>query len=77
MDTNSTRARLEEIGLSDEQVDDVISLIASDIPEEETPGSPVSSSYLTEETLRDKLVLEDDPIKRAIIAARIISNSLT
>ena len=77
MDTNSTRARLEEIGLSDEQVDDVISLIASDVPESETPGFPVSLAYSAEQALRDQLVLEDDPIKRAIIAARIISNSLT
>lgn len=65
------RARLEDIGLSAEQVDEVLPLLTKP---EETPEPPASSSYSND--LREMAVIEEDPIRRAILMARAISRDL-
>ena len=69
-DNNNTRARLEELGLSTEQIDEVTQLMAKKAQPEE---SDVPSGI---DELKEQLKSETDYIKRASLAAKIISLSL-
>jgi hypothetical protein len=67
--TTDIRGRLEEIGLSEDQINDVLPLLTREAsPEKEVP--------LSVQELRDKMDAEEDYTKRAALAAKIISLSL-
>jgi len=68
-DDGNTRARLEELGLTQDQIDDLTPLLAKQVSTEQEV--PVSI-----QDLRTKLAIEADYTKRAVLAARIISLSL-
>ncbi len=67
---NDIRSRLEELKLTPEQIDEIIPLL---IDTEKTPVTRVSSSV---DELRALMALETDYVKKASMAARIISLSL-
>lgn len=71
-DINDIRGHLEEIGLTQSQIDEVLPLL---VDVNETPAEK-EASRLLEEELRSELVIEPDWRKRAAIAARLISLSL-
>lgn len=67
---NDTISKLQEIGLTQTQIDDLMPLLEKKAPPEEGVGP---SSV---EELRNIMLTETDYIKRAQLAARIISISL-
>lgn len=66
---NIIRSRLEEIGLTQGQIDDVLPLLVK----EPSPEKEVVSSI---QELKRQMSEEEDYTKRAAIAAKIISLSL-
>lgn len=66
---NDIRAKLEELKLTTEQIDDLIPLLVEPVPTEQEV--PVSI-----QGLKDQMALEKDYTKRAALAAKIISLSL-
>lgn len=74
MDSDSARSRLEELGLSDEQISEIIPLIVREGMEAPPKGVPRA---LSEEGLRTQLAVETDPAKRLVLAAKVISESFS
>lgn len=70
MDETSVRSRLEEIGLNDEQIADVLPFIADVAHPADTSGVRA-----TQEMIFEQLQHEPDWRKRASLAARLISIS--
>lgn len=66
---NEIRAKLEELKLTTEQIDDLIPLLVEPVPTEQEV--PVSI-----QDLKSQMALEKDYVKRAALAAKIISLSL-
>ena len=67
--TTDIRSRLAEVGLTESQIDDVLPLLKKEAHPEEIAPSSVQE-------LRDKMDAEEDYVKRAALAAKIISLSL-
>lgn len=70
MDSNSIRTRLQEIGLNDEQVEEILPLVG------ETERPAAGGSLPSTEELIIAMQNEPDWRKRASLAARLISNSI-
>lgn len=71
MDPDTVRTRLQEIGLNDDQIEEVLPLLADQAGPADS-GGPLPSSTTLTMALRD----EPDWRKRAVLAAQIISASL-
>lgn len=73
MEPDDLRIRLEDIGLNSEQIEEVLPLLG--IQNVEAPNDAVLSAYTGD--LRARLETETDPVKRAVLAAKIISADLS
>lgn len=71
--SNDIRSRLEELKISPDHIDDLIPLLT----EERQPLDEEAALSVPELTdLRVQLALETDPIRRAVLAAKVISLQL-
>ena len=70
------RKTLEEIGIPQGKIDEVVKSLPKNAAEEAQQIKELADRGIYVQTLREALEMETEPIKKSIIAARIISAGL-